>query len=95
MGNNYGYMHSKAEKEKAKAAFTKELEDKYLDKQVITIHGEGHVCGFDISDGLGYGFSWRLIVKITDNYGKHVLATLFPDNKLCYWLREVAFIENN
>ena len=64
------------------------LEKKYLNKKCETEHGVGYVCGFDLPRSR----AWRFMIKITDNTKKPILKSLFPDNILGYWVKEVKFL---
>lgn len=64
------------------------LTKKYLNKKCKTEHGTGFVCGFDLPRSR----VWSLMIEITENSGKPILKSMFPDNRMRYDLKEVTFL---
>ena len=64
------------------------LKKKYLNKKCETEHGKGFVCGFDLPRSR----AWSLMIEITENTGKPILKSMFPDNRMRYNLNEVTFL---
>ena len=61
-----------------------------IGSKVTTEHGNGVVIGVELAPTTNY-FTERYFIEITNNTGKPILKSLFPDNKLCYWKREITF----
>lgn len=61
-----------------------------IGSNVTTEHGNGVIVGVELAPTTN-DFTERYLIEITDNNGKPILKLLFPDNKLCYWKREITF----
>lgn len=69
------------------------LRDGRLDligEEVETEHGLGTIVAVELAPTTLY-FTARYIVEITDNYGIEILKSLFPDNRLAYYKKELVF----
>jgi len=70
------------------------VKDKRLDnigKTVEVEHGTGKIVAVELFPTSFKSNAFRYLVEITNNHGKEVLKSLFPNNRLCYWADEITF----
>lgn len=82
-----------------KNGHSKIIRDKNLNSMIgeeVTVgHGEGYIIGVEYfkkgrwSD-IQY-YAGRYVIKVTNNIGKPILKSLFPNNELCYNIDEIEF----
>jgi len=60
---------------------------------VTTEHGSGVIIAVELAPTTNITTE-RYLIEITNNSGREILKSLFPDNKLAYWMREITFKNN-